>query len=173
MRVGITMTIYITTGKGHGKTLISAFDAALKNAGVYNYNLIQLSSIIPPSSLIKIGKYKAEPLSYGDRLFIVKAEYRSRESGKYIGAAIGWYQFSDGRGVFAEHEEIGETKEAVRSNLKKEIYNSLTDLCKLRKHPVIVRRMKSKVNIIQVSNQAACVNVIAVFKSEPWIQIAQ
>ncbi len=162
------MTIYVTTGKGYGKTLISAFDSALKTAGVYNYNLIQLSSIIPPKSVIIVKKYKASPQDYGHRLYIVKAEYRSRESGKYIGAAIGWYQLADGRGVFVEHEEIGETKEAVKSNLKQEVKNSLKDLCKFRKYPVIERKMKSKINIIQVNDLAACVQVIAVFKSEPW-----
>lgn len=162
------MVIYITTGKGHGKTLISAFDAALKNAGVYNYNIIKLSSIIPPSSVIKIKKYKANHLSYGDKLYVVKAEYRSRESGKYIGAAIGWYQLADGRGVFVEHEEIGETKEAVESNLRQEVKNSLKDLCRFRKYPVVEKKMKSKINIIQVKDSAACVQVIAVFKSEPW-----
>ena len=162
------MTIHITTGKGYGKTLISAFDAALKNAGVYNYNLVKLSSIIPPASAIKIAKYKANPLNYGDRLYVVKAEYRSRESGKYIGAAMGWYQTGDGRGVFVEHEEIGETKEAVESNLRQEVRNSLKDLLRFRKYPVVEKKMKSKINIIQVKDSAACVQVIAVFKSEPW-----
>ncbi len=165
------MTIHITTGRGKGKTLISAFDAALKKAGVYNYNLIQLSSIIPPLSVIKIGKYKEESLGYGDRLYIVKAERRSRESGKFIGAAIGWYQNSDGRGVFVEHEEIGETKEAVEANLKKEIKNSMTDLCRHRNYPITEKKIKSKINITQVKDSAACVLVIAVFKSEPWFQI--
>lgn len=162
------MNIYITTGKGHGKTLISAFDASLKNAGVYNYNLIQLSSIIPPKSVIKLQKYKASPSHYGDRLYIVRAEYRSRESGKYIGAAVGWYQLSDGRGVFVEHEDIGETKEAVESTLKQEVHDSLKDLLKSRKYPIIEKKLRSKVNIIQVKDAAACVQVIAVFKSEPW-----
>ena len=162
------MTIYITTGKGYGKTLISAFDAALKTAGVYNYNLIVLSSIIPPSSVIRVRKYKADKLGYGDRLYIVKAEHRSREFGKYIGAALGWYQLPDGRGVFVEHSEIGETKEAVRSNLRQEVKNSLKDLCKFRKFPLNERKIKSKVNIIQINDSAACVLAIAVFKSEPW-----
>ena len=162
------MTIYITTGKGHGKTLISAFDAALKTAGVYNYNLIRLSSIVPPSSKIVVKKYEANPEHYGDRLYIVKAEYRSRESGKYIGAAIGWYQLPDGRGVFVEHEEIGETKNAVESNLKQEVQNSLKDLCRFRNYPIAESKMKSKINIIQVKDSAACVQVFAVFKSEPW-----
>ena len=54
------MTIYIASGVGIGKTPLSAFDAALKDAGVYNFNLITLSSVIPPKSVIKLRKYKAK-----------------------------------------------------------------------------------------------------------------
>ncbi len=46
------MKIYISSGRGTGPTSLSAFDAALNEAGVANYNLIRLSSIIPPDSKI-------------------------------------------------------------------------------------------------------------------------
>ena len=46
------MDIKVVCGVGSGKTALSAFDSALKDAGVYNYNLITLSSIIPPDSII-------------------------------------------------------------------------------------------------------------------------
>lgn len=39
------MHIYVTTGTGEGPTPLAAFDAALINAGVANYNLICLSSV--------------------------------------------------------------------------------------------------------------------------------
>lgn len=83
------MNIYISSGKGQGKTLLSAFDAALFDAGVSNYNLLVLSSIIPPGSVIKQQKYKTPDNEYGHRLYVVMSENRSRESGRYIGAAIG------------------------------------------------------------------------------------
>jgi arginine decarboxylase len=40
------MRIYVTTGKGEGPTPLAAFDAALIDAGIPNYNLIYLSSVI-------------------------------------------------------------------------------------------------------------------------------
>ena len=104
------MDIFITSGIGYGKTPLSAFDAALKDAGVHNFNLIYISSIIPSDSSIKVKKFKATRKQYGDRLYVVRAETRSRESGKCIGAALGWYQLKSGRGIFVEHEEIGETQ---------------------------------------------------------------
>jgi len=163
------MKIYITTGKGYGQTALSAFDAALKDAGINNFNLIALSSIIPANSqIIYKKKLKFPDECFGHRLYLVKAEARSRESNKYLGAALGWYQIDDGRGVFVEHEQIGETEEAVISNLTEEVRKSLTDLCKFRKHPVSDKKMKIKINVTKVEDMAACTLVAAVYKYEGW-----
>ena len=162
------MVITITTGQGYGRTTLSAFDAALKDAGVYNYNLITLSSIIPPGTAIKIRTFNAPLDEYGNKLYVVRAEMRSRESGKYIGAALGWYQLPDGRGVFVEHEEIGETKDAVEADLIKEVKNSLSDLCKYRNFRATEQDMKMKMSVMKVTDSPACSLVIAVYKSETW-----
>lgn len=44
------MQIQISEGVGNGPTELAAFDQALVNAGVANYNLIYLSSVLPPGS---------------------------------------------------------------------------------------------------------------------------
>ncbi len=162
------MLIYVTSGIGIGKTTLSAFDSALKNAGVNNFNLIYISSIIPVNAKVKTHKFKAKPETYGDRLYVVRAEIRSRESEKFIGAALGWYQMVDGKGVFVEHEAIGETEEAVRSNLNLEVQNSLIDLCRVRKFPLNRKKFKMKMSIVKVGEHAASTLVLAVYKSEKW-----
>jgi arginine decarboxylase len=162
------MTIYVTSGTGIGKTLLSSFDAALKDAGVCNFNLITLSSVIPSKSVIKFRKFKAKLGDWGNKLYVVKAEVRSRQSGMYIGAALGWYKMKDGRGVFVEHEEIAETMDAVKSNLEKEVYDSLRDLCKFRGFKVTDRKLKMKMCISKVMDQPTSALVIAVYKSENW-----
>ena len=43
------------TATGTGRTLLAAFDDALLAAGVANFNLITLSSVIPPGSSIRVG----------------------------------------------------------------------------------------------------------------------
>jgi arginine decarboxylase len=48
-----TVDIIITTGTAQGPTALAAFDAALLGAGVANYNLIPLSSVIPPMTVLK------------------------------------------------------------------------------------------------------------------------
>ena len=162
------MIITITAGKGHAKTLLSAFDAALKDAGVHNYNLIRLSSIVPPDTKISVRKYETPPQEYGYRLYAVQAEIRSRESGKYIGAALGWYQFPDGRGLFVEHEETGETKKAVESNLAENVRKSLSELCKHRGTHFNETLMLMKSSIVKVKDSPACTLVLAVYKAQGW-----
>jgi len=53
---------------GEGKTNISALDTGLMNAGIANYNLIYLSSVIPKGSMAKIKKLKSKKDEYGNKL---------------------------------------------------------------------------------------------------------
>lgn len=163
------MDIQIVTGIGTGRTLLSAFDCALNKAGVCNYNLITLSSIIPPrSKVIKINKYQSPPADFGRRLYVIKAETRSQETGKFITAGMGWYQLNDGRGFFVEHELKGETREAVKSEIEARIVNSLGDLCRFRRIPFKKAGIKSAIATTQVKDAPTCVLVLAVYQSEKW-----
>src|SRR3989344_5570461 len=140
------MDIKVVCGVGTGKTVLSAFDSALKDAGVYNYNLITLSSIIPPNArVLKVRQFKSPPEEYGHKLYVVKAEQRSEEAGKFIAAGIGWYQLEDGRGIFVEHEIKGETKVADES------------------------KMQFAISQTQIKDSPTCVLVLAVFQSEGWL----
>ncbi len=163
------MDIIITSGTGEGKTPLSAFDSALKSAGISNFNLIYISSIIPTGSRIKIANYKSEENQYGNRLYVVRAEQRSRETGKFIGAALGWYQLPDGRGVFVEHEGIGETKDAVESNLDKEIHESLSDLCRNREFVYNKNDVKIEMCLFKIQSKPASTIVAAVYQDERWL----
>lgn len=162
------MKIYLTTGVGFGKTPISAFDSALKDAGVYNFNLITLSSVIPPGTEVVFDNYPVNENEWGNKLYCVKAEMRSRQSGRFIGAALGWYQMEGGKGVFVEHEEVGETEESVRISLDEEVKGSIRDLCVSRNIEFDEKQMGSKTRIAQVKEQPASVLVIAAYKSEDW-----
>lgn len=163
------MDIKIVSGVGTGKTILSAFDCALKDAGVYNYNLIVLSSIIPPGSKVSKAKsYETPPEEYGHKLYVVKAEYRSEEVGKYIAAGIGWYQLEGGRGIFVEHEIKGETRIAVESEIELRVKNSLKDLAKFRNIRFDESKVHSTTAITQIKDSPTCVLVIAVYQSEGW-----
>ncbi len=163
------MQIQIVTSTGEGKTLLSAFDNALQNAGVSNYNLIILSSIIPPNSTITRKKaYTTPPEEFGHRLYVVRAEMRSNEVGKFIAAGVGWYQLEDGRGFFVEHELVGDTKVAVEFDIESRIRNSLSDMCAFRHVRFVKEKVQTAVAIKQVMDHPACALAIAVYRSEPW-----
>lgn len=162
------MNIIISSGKGIGKTLLSAFDGALFDAGVSNYNLLVLSSIIPPGCVIKQQKFKTPDAEYGHKLYVVMSEKRSRESGRYIGAAVGWCQETDGRGVFVEHHIIENSEDAARSQLEDEVKKSLSDLCHLRGYTFSKDKMNLKMSVMKVTDTPACALVVAVYQSESW-----
>lgn len=161
------MNIYINGGRGYGRTLLSAFDAALVDAGI-NYNLITLSSFIPPYTTILLEKFVPTKDEFGYKLYVVKAAIQSQEAGKFIGAALGWYQLEeDGRGIFVEHEAEGKTEEEVEKTLKNDVNTSLIDLCRLRGYP-IKEEMKIKTSVVEVKDTPASAVVVAVYQSEPW-----
>lgn len=165
----VPLEIKVVTGVGTGKTTLSAFDGALKDAGVYNYNLITLSSIIPPlAKVYKIKNYKAPLEEYGYKLYVIKADIRSEEVGKYIAAGLGWYQLEDGRGVFVEHEIKGETKVAVESEINLRIKNSLKDLARFRRVKFDESKIRFAISLTQIKDSPTCVLVLAVYKSESW-----
>lgn len=164
------MKITVVKGTGQGRTLLSSFDSALRDAGVYNYNLIPLSSVIPPQSEIVRGEqYQSPDSEYGDRLYLVKAEMRGDEIFKYVGAGVGWYQYGDDkRGLFVEHEIKAETEEAVQSELVRLITTSLQDLCEFRNIPYVEGQMGMEINIAQITDKPTTVIVLAVYQSQPW-----
>jgi arginine decarboxylase len=163
------MQIPLVAGVGHGSTLLSAFDDALRACGVLNYNLIPLSSVIPPATdVVPMERYVPSTDEHGHRLYVVKAEMRSDHAGKHLGAGIGWYQWGDGRGVFVEHEAIGSTRGAVATEMDYRICNSLRDLCAARNVPFDLRLVRSHRVFAEVEDRPTCALVLAVYQSEGW-----
>ena len=164
------MKIQIVAGKGHGKTNLSAFDAALKDAGIHNYNLIYLSSIIPPdTTVIKKRTYEAPKEEFGDRLYVVKAEQRLAETGKAIAAGLGWCHIEkDGRGVFVEHRVVAGTVKTAQEDLEDKIRTSLRDLCDARGFAHKEKDFNISISACKIKSKPACVLVAAVYTSEKW-----
>src|SRR5581483_6375695 len=100
------MHIRLTDGIGTGPTELSAFDQALVKAGIANYNIIYLSSVLPADSKITLS-HKPEKLEgeWGDRLYVVMAQKRTSQRNQEAWAGIGWMQDQGtGRGLLVEHE---------------------------------------------------------------------
>lgn len=155
------MKIYIVSASGEGNTEISAYDQALYKAGIANYNLIPLSSIIPPGSEVEAtDELDWNQKNWGDRLYCVQARNTVTEFDKQAWAGIGWVQAEDGRGLFVEHYAQNE------ATVRKLIEHSLVNMLDIRKMGNL--EMHSVVTGVECVDKPVCALVVAVFQSEPW-----
>src|SRR4051794_24371993 len=64
------LTIRVAAALGSGPTQLAAFDAALRATGVADFNLVRLSSIIPPHSTMITSESAIDIVGEcGDRLY--------------------------------------------------------------------------------------------------------
>ena len=75
----------ISTGLGEGATELNAFDNAMQDAHVGNYNLLRVSSILPPRCIER----NSIDIPQGGLLPIAYSYLTSMDSGIEITAAIG------------------------------------------------------------------------------------
>ena len=145
--------------------MLAAFDAALRDVGVANYNLIRLSSVIPAgSTLTKAHGPITPPGHWGDRLYVVLADARTDTPGTDAWAGLGWIQDPHtGRGLFVEHE--GYTEVQVRADIEDSL-NSLQHGRDRAGEPLTERQTITAGTTC--SDQPACALTIAVFAAEPW-----
>lgn len=98
-------TIRVVWGTGRGPTDVAAYDAALADAGVHNYNLVHVSSIVPEGADVEPVGTAPDLGPIGNRLTVVEAA--SRAAGPtQVSAGLGWTT-GDGAGLF--YEAAGET----------------------------------------------------------------
>lgn len=157
------MIIQVASGIGTGPTKLSAFDSALNDAGVANYNLIRLSSVVPPETTIKVvDKSDIESHGeWGDKLYVVMAETRVNTPNAEAWAGIGWVQDSNtGKGLFVEHE--GGNEKTVR----RDIEASLNALMATRN--VDFGQVEMKVVGRTCTHEPVCALVVAVYEATGW-----
>lgn len=157
------MIIKVSPGIGTGPTKLAAFDSALNHAGVANYNIIRLSSVIPPNTDIQVQEKPLTnlPGGWGDRLYVVMAEMRVGTPNTEAWAGIGWVQEREtGKGLFVEHE--GNSEKTVRED----ITQSLNALMATRN--VDFGEIKMEVAGRMCRHEPVCAMVVAVYQSSDW-----
>lgn len=158
----VSHALPVATGTGTGSTSLSAFDAALRDAGVANFNLVRLSSVIPPDT--EVDTTGATPIpegGWGDRLYCVYAEQHADLPGVEAWAGIGWVQRLDGQGgLFVEHEGPS------RAFLTTAIEASLADLVAGR--PEEFGEVHLVVNGTTCVDKPVCAFVVAAYETAPW-----
>ncbi len=156
--------IPITKGTGTGPTPLSAFDAALYAAGVGNYNLIHLSSVIPPNHTPVVQQVTENDQTdvYGKRLYVVYASQTISERGMSAFAGLGWVMTDQEprRGLFVEH--IGHNREEVQ----RQIEETLTSMVSYRTEKYGV--VQSEIVGIECVDTPVCALVLAYYEHQPW-----
>lgn len=165
------MKIPLASGIGYGNTTLSAFDAALKEAGIHNFNLLKLSSVIPIGAEVEVvPHYCPNSSEHGHLLYVVLAETRTDHGGTSVAAGLGWYQLEDGRGVFAEHSEQAEgfRPAEVECRVSERLRSTIQDLCLHRGWRFDERLLHCQVVSCRVEEKPASVLVAAVYESRPF-----
>lgn len=154
--------IPVVAGVGAGPTELAAFDAALVDAGIADRNLIRLSSVIPPGSVVQSSPRAIHaPGEWGDRLYVVVAELRTTQLHDRLAAGIGWVQETDtGRGLFVEHE--GHSRDEVETHVRDSL-DAAVRVRGLETGPIQMRLVETV-----CEGPAACALVAAVVESAPW-----
>ncbi len=155
------MRITITCGTGEGPTPLAAFDQALLSAGVANYNLIYLSSVIPAGSVIECARYITPQDEYGHRLYVVMARHDEQTPGQLAWAGVGWTQEAEtGRGLFVELHGTD------RTEVEQDILCSLETMIASR--ALNYGPIRYEITGKACTGAPVCAVVLAVYKSEGW-----
>jgi arginine decarboxylase len=107
----------VVWGSATTPTAMSAYDAALADANIHNYNLVTVSSVIPAGPPLEAVGTAPDLGPAGNRLTVVqsKATLAPSEDGPAV-AGIGWARSESGRGIF--YEASGEDRDTVRETIE-------------------------------------------------------
>jgi arginine decarboxylase len=138
----VPLRLPVLGATAQARTGLAAFHRALVAVGLGHYNLVRLSSVIPPGTAVGAGRPEREqalPVRWlgprpdhfvdgvvGDRLYCVYAEHGTDLPGDEVWAGVGWARRVDGQGgYFVEHH--GATADAVRSDIEASLADMTAD----------------------------------------------
>jgi arginine decarboxylase len=107
-------TIRVAAGVATGPTEIASYDAALAEAGLHNYNLVTVSSVVPADATIEVVDNVPDLGPAGNQLTVIQSRATTTEPGR-VTAGLGWAT-GPGPGLF--YEEAAEAdRETVRERI--------------------------------------------------------
>lgn len=138
----------IVWGTGAARTAVSAYDAALNKAGISNFNLIALSSIIPPGALIaERGTFSGEGTGQVLPVVMARAAGRNRQV-----AGLGWVHSPQGGLLF-------EATGSEPSTVEQTVTQGLNDMMRTRSWDF----SEISLRIAEAAYPVGCALVAAVF----------
>ncbi|NYT05202.1 MAG: arginine decarboxylase, pyruvoyl-dependent [Methanomicrobiales archaeon] len=125
--------VFFTSGTGKHAERLTSFEMALREARIECYNLVTVSSILPPKCQIVSKDEGLKELHAGSIVFTVMSRLSSNEPSRRVSASVGVAIPEDKDvqwGYFAEHHSFGQSKKRAgeyAEQLAFDMYKSITD----------------------------------------------
>lgn len=131
----------IVSGRGESKYKLVAFDKALLDAGIGDYNLVKVSSIIPPGCIFR----ETIDLSKGSILYAAYAEIIVQEgqSGS-TAVAIAIPTDSDKNGVIFEDSSDDNAENIVRDMCQEAMFNRERSIANIKCSSITIKGIPDK-----------------------------
>lgn len=109
----IPTRVFFTKGVGVHKDRLASFEDALRMAGIAHFNLVYVSSILPPNCKIISEQEGLKEMKPGQIVHVVMSRNETNEPNRMVSAAIGVAIPTDlgVHGYLSEHHAFGETDE--------------------------------------------------------------
>lgn len=105
--------LFFTKGVGRHREKLASFELALRDAGIEKFNLVTVSSILPPNCKIITKEKGLVDLQPGEIVHCVLARNETNENNRLVVASIGCGIPADSNtyGYLSEHHGYGQTDE--------------------------------------------------------------
>ncbi len=104
--------MFLTKGVGFHKDKLNSFEDALRDAGIEKFNLVTVSSILPPGCRIISRSRGLNLIQPGEIVYCVMSRHDSNEPNRLLSAAVGLAVPADrdkAYGYISEHHAYGQT----------------------------------------------------------------
>ncbi|UUX92808.1 pyruvoyl-dependent arginine decarboxylase [Methanoplanus endosymbiosus] len=125
--------VFFTSGAGSHPDKLTSFEMALRQASIHCYNIVEVSSILPPKCRIIPKDEGVGMLFPGSITFAILSRLSSSEAGRRITASVGMAiprDVDNDWGYFAEYQSFDESKETAGAYAEKiadNMYRSISD----------------------------------------------
>jgi len=105
--------VFFTNGVGRHKDKLTSFEYALRDAGIAPFNLVTVSSILPPDTKVVSREEGLKRLPPGQIVFVVLSRLSDNEPNRLLAASVGAAvpAEKDAYGYLSEHHSFGQTEE--------------------------------------------------------------
>ena len=111
----VPQKLFLTKGVGKHKEKLRSFEAALRKAGIEKFNLVRVSSILPPGCKIISKEKGLNMLQPGEIVYCVICDNSTNERNRLLVASIGIAIPTEKEqyGYLSEHHTFGQTDDAA------------------------------------------------------------